>query len=148
MKNNVIISIRGQQAFEGTDEDAIELVTAGRMIPHGTDGYVLSYEESALTGLEGTRTTLRVQPNKVSMTRTGAVTSNMVFELGQKHTSLYNTPFGSMEIGISAKEIDNGLSENGGHLKIDYAIEIDHALAGRNLFDIRVRQSEKSINPQ
>ena len=78
------------------------------------------------------------------MIRTGTVCSQMIFELGRKHTALYQTPFGSMEVGISAKEIDVGLSDHGGHLNIDYAIEIDHAMAGRNQFLIDVREASQS----
>ncbi len=140
MKKDVIISIKGKQALEDQEDDTIELVTAGRLTSHGADGYLLSYEESELTGLEGTRTTFRVQQDKVSLIRTGAVCSQMIFELGRKHTSLYQTPYGSMEVGISAKEIDVGLNDHGGHLHIDYAIEIDHAMAGRNRFLIDVRE--------
>ncbi len=144
MKKDVIISIKGRQTFESQDADTIELVTTGRLTSHGTDGYLLSYEESELTGLEGTRTTFRVQRDKVSLIRTGTVCSQMIFELGRKHTSLYQTPFGSMEVGISAKGIDMGLSDHGGHLNIDYAIEIDHAMAGRNQFLIDVREAAQS----
>ncbi len=144
MKKDVIISIKGMQSFEAQEEDTIELVTAGRLTSHGTDGYLLSYEESELTGLEGTCTTFRVQRDKVSLIRTGAVCSQMTFELGRKHTALYQTPFGSMEVGISAKQIDMGLNDHGGHLNIDYAIEIDHAMAGRNQFLIDVREAAQS----
>jgi uncharacterized beta-barrel protein YwiB (DUF1934 family) len=140
MKKDVIISIKGKQTMDA-QEDAIELVTSGRLTSHGKDGYLLSYEESELTGLEGTRTTFRIQDGKVSLIRTGTVCSQMIFELGRKHTSLYETPYGQMEIGISAKNIDVGLDDHGGHLNIDYAIEIDHAMAGRNQFLIDVKEA-------
>ena len=32
------------------------------------------------------------------------------------------------------------LNDRGGSIEIDYAIEIDHALAGQNLFQISVRE--------
>ena len=54
MENNVIISIQGKQSFEAQDDDTIELVTEGCLEPDGDDGYTLSYQESELTGLEGT----------------------------------------------------------------------------------------------
>ena len=57
MENNVIISIQGKQSFEAQDDDTIELVTEGCLEPDGDDGYTLSYQESELTGLEGTTTT-------------------------------------------------------------------------------------------
>jgi uncharacterized beta-barrel protein YwiB (DUF1934 family) len=141
MKKDVIISIRGTQAYDAEGGDPIELVTAGRLTSHGTDGYLLSYEESELTGMEGTRTTFRVQPDKVSLIRTGTVCSQMTFELGKKHTALYRTPYGNLEVGICARDIDVGLSDHGGHLNISYAVEIDHAMAGTSNFLIDVREA-------
>ena len=44
MKKDVIISIKGKQSYDALDQDTIELVTAGRLTSHGTDGYLLSYE--------------------------------------------------------------------------------------------------------
>ena len=34
------------------------------------------------------------------------------------------------------------LDERGGEIEIDYAIEIDHAVAGENMFHIDVREKE------
>ena len=53
----VLLSIRGEQYFDGIDPDATELMTEGSMVLTG-DGMVLTYEESQLTGMEGTTTTL------------------------------------------------------------------------------------------
>ena len=59
MKNNVVLAIRGQQTYAGQDPEVIELVTEGTMV-YRDDGWDISYEESALTGLEGVTTTFRV----------------------------------------------------------------------------------------
>ena len=37
------------------------------------------------------------------------------------------------------------LDARGGNIEIDYAIEIDHALAGQNLFRIHVREKGPAI---
>ena len=60
MEKEVVISVKGIQTYEGTAPDAVELVTKGRMAQEG-ESYTLSYQESELTGLEGTRTTLRIE---------------------------------------------------------------------------------------
>ena len=58
MEKDVVISIKGIQKYEDTDPDVIELVTAGRLTRVG-ESYTLSYQESELTGLEGTLTTIQ-----------------------------------------------------------------------------------------
>ena len=95
MENNVIISIKGKQSYEDMEDETIELVTEGRLDPVGTEGYTLSYQESELTGLEGTLTTFQIEPERITLLRIGEVNSQMVFEQGRRHLSLYDTPYGS-----------------------------------------------------
>ena len=145
MENNVIISIQGKQSFEDQEPEVIELVTERRLSPDGEDGYTLSYQESELTGLEGTLTTFQIEPERVTLLRVGEVNSQMVFEEGRRHLSMYNTPYGALAVGINTKKMRTQLSPVGGSIEINYALEIDHSVAGENLFHIRVRQKGSSI---
>lgn len=145
MEKNVIISIQGMQSYEGAGEDAVELVTEGRLLDCGEDGLSLSYQESELTGMEGTLTTFQVEKSgRVTLLRMGEFNSQMVFEEGRRHLSLYQTPYGDLSIGVLANKVRNTLGMSGGDLEIDYAIEIDHALAGQSLFRIHVREDRRS----
>ena len=135
----VLLSIRGEQYFDGIDPDATELMTEGTMEVTG-DGIVLSYEESELTGMEGTTTTFEVKGPRVTLIRSGAVNSQMVFEEGRQHTSLYETPFGELSVDIQTSELKHNLSERGGLMEIKYSIAVEHTVTGRNCFKIRVRR--------
>lgn len=140
MEKEVIISIQGLQNYTGMDNDNIELVTEGKL--EDADGALrLSYEESELTGMAGTTTMFHVEPEKITLLRIGSFSSEMVFEPGKRHMSLYSTPFGSMEIGILARKMHSTLDHSGGKIEIDYDIEINHMLAGQSLFRIDVRES-------
>ena len=140
MTKDVIISIRGTQDYAGTDKDTMELVTEGKL--EEQDGTLrLTYEESELTGMEGTTTVFQVEPEKVTLLRLGNVSSEMVFEEGHRHMSLYSTPYGNMEISIMARRLHSTLEPSGGRLEIDYDIEINHMLAGQSLFRIDVREN-------
>lgn len=144
MTKDVMISIRGLQEYEGQDANDIELVTTGTLTVTD-DGYHLSYEETALTGMEGTVTNFQIGPSQVVLTRTGTICSEMVFELGRRHLSLYATPYGTLEVGVAARSVRSTIGETGGELEIDYAIDIDHALAGENTFHIQVKEAKNSI---
>ena len=145
MENNVIISIQGKQSFEAQEDDTIELVTEGQLLPDGDDSYTLSYQESQLTGLGGILTPLQTEPKRVTVRRVGEATSQMVFEEGRRHLSMYNTPYGALSVGVNTRKMRTQLSDKGGSIEIDYAIEIDHALAGQNLFRISVREKGPAI---
>ena len=141
MEKDVIISIKGIQQYENAEPDLTELVTEGRLEREGSS-YTLSYQESELTGLEGTLTTFQIEPERITLMRVGEYNAQMVFQKGRRHMSLYNTPYGSMTIGVNTQRLLADLTDQGGTIEIDYAIEIDHTVAGRNMFQIRVRESD------
>ena len=135
----VLLSIRGEQYFDDIDPDATELMTDGTL-EVTEDGLVLSYEESELTGMEGTTTTFEVCGPRVTLTRSGAVNSQMVFEEGRQHTSLYETPFGERSVDIQTGRLRHNLTERGGIMEIQYSIAVEHTVTGRNCFKIRVKR--------
>ena len=140
MQQQVMISIRGEQEYEGTEKDVTEFVTEGTLT--STDyGYALEYDESALTRMEGTHTAFEIHPNSVSLVRTGRFHSQMIFERDKKHYSLYETPYGTMTLDIVTRTLRADLDETGGELEIRYAIEIEHQITGTSRFFIQVRQN-------
>ena len=135
----VLLSIRGEQYFDDIDPDATELMTEGTMTLTA-DGMVLRYQETELTGMEGTTTTFEVKGPQVILTRSGAVNSQMIFEEGRRHTSLYETPYGELTVDIQTSSLRHTLSPRGGVMEIRYSIAVEHTVTGRNCFKIRVRR--------
>ena len=144
MDKEVVISIKGMQKYEGALPDVVELVTAGRLSRDGKS-YTLSYQESELTGLEGTLTTILVDGEQVTLLRVGEFNSQMVFQEGRRHLSMYNTPYGAMAIGVHTRRLTAELNDQGGDIEVDYSIEVDHALAGRSIFRIKVKEAEGGL---
>ena len=135
----VLLSIRGEQYFADIDPDATELMTEGTM-ELTEAGMVLSYQETELTGMEGTTTIFEIKGPQVVLTRTGKVNSQMIFEEGRQHTSLYETPFGELTVDIQTSALKHNLSQRGGVMEIKYSIAVEHTVTGRNCFKIRVKR--------
>ena len=129
MKKNVILSIRGGQTYLDQEPEIIELVTEGAM-EYRDGGWDIAYEETNLTGLEGVTTTFRVEPDKIVLTRTGKLNSQMVFAQGVRHESLYQMDFGALMITVCARRILAQLQDEGGMIDLVYDIEIENAAAG------------------
>ena len=129
MKNNVVLAIRGRQTYAGQEPEVIELVTEGTMV-YRSGGWDISYEESALTGLEGVTTTFRVEPGKVELTRTGALQSKMVFEEGVPHDTLYQMAFGTLLMTVKATFVFFDIVEDGGTIDLSYNLDIENTEAG------------------
>ena len=129
MKRNAVLAIRGRQTYGDQAPEVIELVTEGTM-EFRNGGWDISYEESALTGLEGVITTFRVEPGKVVLTRTGALHSQMVFEEGIAHDSLYQMSFGTLLMTVKATFVFFDIVEDGGTIDLSYNIDIENTEAG------------------
>ena len=135
----VLIRVRGEQSFDGAEPDSTELTTEG-LLCMTAEGFLLSYEESELTGMAGTTTAFEVQGERVILSRSGRVSSQMVFEEGKKNASLYETPYGVMSMDILTRELRHDMTEEGGTLDICYGITIQRSMCGQNRFHITVRK--------
>ena len=144
MDNNVVISFEGTQKFLGEEAQTINMVTDGRLLSD-QGRLLLSYDESDLTGIEGTETIFSIEGEHVEMTRRGALKSRMVFEKGMRDISLYDMGFGAMTIEVNTRRLKNELTPAGGKLEISYGIEIEKRIRGLNTFRIDVRPRGEAI---
>ena len=129
MKQAVTLMIRGRQQYPEQEPEVIELTTEGTM-EFRNNGWDISYEETALTGLEGVTTTFRVEPGKVTLTRTGALKSQMIFQQGISHDSLYQMPFGALMLTVTATSVFYDIVPDGGVIDLSYNISIENTEAG------------------
>lgn len=138
MKQKVLLSLRGKQAYMDQEPDVIELTTDGTM-EYTNEGWDISYEESDLTGLKGVTTTFRVEPRKIILTRTGLLNSQMVFQEGVFHDSLYQMEFGAMMITVCASKVEFDITEAGGTIDLTYGIEIEQTQAGEIEYHLEIK---------
>ena len=145
MKKDVLLSIRSTQRFEGCDEEKIDLITQARFYKRGGKFYI-SYEESELTGLLGTRTTVKIDGDTVTMMRTGTYPSEMIFGKNQRHVGLYHTEFGAMTISTHTNQLRNTIGEYGGELEIDYTVEVDQSMIGNHHFRMIIKATGQDLD--
>ncbi len=133
-----MITVDSKQEHPDKDADIYNFVTEGSFYKE-EDNYYISYDESNLTGMEGTTTTFKIEPNSVTLIRFGSVSSLMVFEKGRRHVSEYNTEHGTFEIGIMAQNLSVDLDDLGGHINVEYVIEVNNQVASYTTFDLKVQ---------
>ena len=139
MKKDVLINIKGIYRGEG-DSDVVELFTTGQY--YKRDGhYYISYEESEATGFEGSRTTLKVEPDRdtVTLSRTGTATTEIIVERGVRHQCHYDIGVGDMMIGVMGNRIKSSLTDSGGKLEFKYSMDINSLLTSENEMYINVK---------
>ncbi len=142
---DVWISISNRQHAGQEGDNTTVFDTAGSYFFDDGVG-ILTYQESELTGLEGTRTSVMVTPKQVVVDRNGLITSRMVFQEGLRDSFPYETPFGQIMLGINTSRIRHSFDENGGDVEIDYVTDLSHAIRIQNKFCITVKEMEKTAN--
>lgn len=133
-----IITLKGIQTSTLNETTSIEFVSEAKYYKKD-DIYYIVYEETEITGMKGTKTTIKVSKDVVSLIRFGTISSNMTFEIGVKHASSYGTGFGFLDITTEANEIRTSLTEDGGEVYVDYEVEIDGERVGKNNFHLIVK---------
>ena len=140
MLKDVIIDVHATHNYGEDNSDTIEFTTDGYFTTE--DGVrCITYSESEVTGMQGTRTSVFVMDDKVVVDRDGVVTSRMEFTEGGKSKFLYRTPFGNATLGINTRKIRKDLSDCGGKLEIEYVLDMDHAVASKNRLSLEVRNA-------
>lgn len=132
------ISILGSQTTPGSNEEKFELITEGEF-QHDSGKTEISYLDSETTGFAGSQTTFIVEKEKITLTRDTWYGGDMVFDETEKHHFLYQTPYGSLTMGIETERVSSELSDNGGNLQIKYALDVDNVIISRNSFNITVK---------
>ncbi|HFE9687008.1 DUF1934 domain-containing protein [Clostridium perfringens] len=120
MSKKAIISICSTQDIG----EKIEVVTVGEFSING-DEFIATYDETEISGMEGTKTTLKIKGDKVVLHREGTTSTKMEFQKNNTQVALYNTPYGMLELKTSTKELDLDVNEKGGNISIKY-----HLIAG------------------
>ena len=140
MKKDVLINIKG--IFNSNDDqDVVELFTTGQYYKR-SGCYYICYEESQATGFEGSKTTLKVEQEKmVTMERSGAASSQLIVERGVRHQCHYDIGCGELMVGVSGNLIKNALTDKGGNLSIKYSLDINSMHCSENEMHIHIKES-------
>lgn len=125
MNKDVLIHVRGLQMMETDDaQEPIEIVVPGQYYFRNGSHY-LRYEEMLDDTAETTVNYIKMSPNGVEVRKQGQVNAHMVFEEGKKNKTFYNTPYGTLQMGISATGLELKESEDGIQMKVDYALDMN-----------------------
>lgn len=136
MVREIMIKIQGSQNLNSQGTDSVELTTYGT-IEHTEEGCKILYEESELTGMKGTVTSILVEKaGRVTLNRTGSTNSCLVFEEGQKHISYYDMGEGAFTISVYTNYLEADINKTGGEIEIEYELEIDNKAVGSNVIRV------------
>ncbi|AGK95432.1 DUF1934 domain-containing protein [Clostridium pasteurianum] len=136
MEKKAIITISSIQGDK--EEDTIQVVTPG-IFYLKDDFYYAIYEETEISGMQGTTTTLKIKPEELILLREGTTNANMHFLCGTNNLSMYDTPYGTLKMEVDTKEINIDVNEKGGNISVKYDMNISGQMVPATSLDINIK---------
>ncbi len=104
-------------------------------------GYTICYAEHA-GDFAGTVTEIFVnEPGSVRMLRGGDFSTELILECGKRHNCCYETPYGSLLMGVYAHEINSSMENMGGDLTFAYSLDVGGGEISENELKINVKRA-------
>lgn len=137
----ITLKITGKQQYENTEEDQMEFVTDGKL--YFRDGYIfIMYDESEVSGMEGYKTTIKLDDKSVKMRRIGqeGFNTELYFESGKRFNSMYETPYGPMGVEVLTDYVRCNFDEEKcrGSIDVQYQVSLEGIAEGKNRLTIDV----------
>ena len=143
MKEKVFVKVKGLQFANGQEEeDIIEVINVGRYrIINGSE-YV-KYDEVYEESTQKSTNTIKISEKCVEITKKGLVTAHMSFVEGEKTMTFYDTPYGSIYLGIFAQNRQIERDEDDIRISIDYSIDMNYEKVADSHIDIEISSKGK-----
>ena len=125
MDKEVLIHVSGLQTIDAEGEqEPIEIVVPGEYYFRNGSHY-LRYEEIMEDFVEPTINYIKISPKGMEVRKKGVVNVHMVFEQGKKNMTYYTTPYGTIEMGIAATNLNLEEGDSSLNMKVDYALDMN-----------------------
>ena len=131
-----------ENALPESDEVEAEEFFTEAVMDVSPDGRItLRYEESELSGMEGTTTELiftKDEPTLVTLRRTGTVRCALVMEEHRQHSGVYETPVMPLDLTVITHSLRNTVTEDGGILDAYYSLRFGTITTTRTRLKVEV----------
>ena len=127
MTKEVLVHISGLHLEVGNvmaeETETVEVVVPGTYYLKNGKHYIL-YEEIEEDG-RGTKNQIKIcEDGHVEIQKSGVLTAHLIFEEGEKHSTVYQTPYGPLPVAMETRELKVHHSEEKICIEIDYRLDV------------------------
>lgn len=140
IKKNMLLTFRSNMTSPEEEKDHIEFMTSAEFVKQNNKYYVTFCDTEALGEESMSKTTLKIEKERVTLLRYGASNTQFIFEQGKKHTGQYETPYGAFSVGVFADHLNVDITENGGSLDVSYGIYLNDLISQYNELYIDLKE--------
>lgn len=138
MNNNVFIKLVSTATYEDDEPETVEFLCEG-VLEKRPEGIKISYTEPS-GETDGAKDELIItNPEFVTLTRSGEFNSHLLIEKNKRHTCVYETPYGSLMIGVFAQEVSAFFDGASGKIVMSYTVDSNLSVISHNTVTIDVK---------
>ena len=139
MEKEVLIHVKGLHMMDAPEGDEpIEIVVPGEYYFRNGSHY-LRYEEMLEDHGDPTVNYIKISPKGMEVRKKGLVNTHMVFEQGKRNMAFYTTSFGTLEMGISATNLELKESDSRLDMKVNYSLDLNQEHVADCCLDIHAQ---------
>ena len=139
MEKEVLIHVKGLHMMDAPEGDEpIEIVVPGEYYFRNGSHY-LRYEEMLEDHGDPTVNYIKISPKGLEVRQKGQVNTHMVFEQGKRNMAFYTTSFGTLEMGISATNLELKESDSRLDMKVNYSLDLNQEHVADCCLDIHAQ---------
>lgn len=121
MEKEALIKLNGRA--EGAESDIIDFTSIGK-VDIKEDSICIEYDESEMSGMEGSVSKIIITGDTVTLNRMGTYVSTMAFVEGQEMPAEIITPYGMMKLKVFTDKIKLDVTKNHIDLVLDYTFSM------------------------
>ncbi|MDE7389452.1 MAG: DUF1934 domain-containing protein [Lachnospiraceae bacterium] len=145
MEDKYIISVVGTQLVD--DEQDVLTMTTTASYSERNGKKLIKYKEYPDEDSEIPVTTLlKLEENKLTISKKMGVTSQLILECGKRHQCAYSTPIGVMTIGVYTESMEYEIDAQGGFIEVSYTLDFNADLESKNTINIKLTKKGDGIN--
>lgn len=144
MTEDILISVRGIHSMESGEDDEIEVTSSGKHYVRNGTHYVL-YDEVDAETKAVTKNRLKFSDGFLEIRKKGAQNSSMTFQKGEKHTSLYGTPFGQVMVGVEVRDMAFQEQDDQISMDIGYALEMNYEPVADSRIHVKIMEKDRGL---
>ena len=142
MRKPVLLSVTGMAQNVGQPDDAVHMITTGYLSGE-EDAWRLRYSETQPDSEKPNHVVLSMQGGVVTMQREGEFGTSMVFEKGRRFEGIYDTPYGSLDMGVYATQVRYRVQGAQGEVSLKYQLDLQGQYASMHELQIRFTERKR-----
>ena len=137
-REEVLIEIKSKQKV-GDQEENVDVVARGFHTAENGEHFI-EYEEFDSETDDMTASSIRFREGRAEVIRTGNMSGNLTFDVGEKNETTYSTPFGDLNMDIITNDIEIDEADKQINLKIVYELYAQNEKVSDHTVDVSIKK--------